>query len=149
MPKMIISQATTENDRQVCYRLRHVVFVEEQGVPVELEIDEHDEAGAYHFLGKVDGEPAAAARICVFSDKDGAYAKIQRVIVMPQFRGQKLGRDLMVHLMDFARTNNLAPRIALDAQTYATAFYESLGFIASGDVFDDAGIPHIHMTQAM
>jgi len=144
---MIVIQAIKQPDREACYRLRHVVFVEEQGVPVEMEIDEHDDAGAYHFLGLVDNEPAAAARIMVFGSGENSVAKIQRVVVMKSFRGQKLGRDLMVHLLEFARTNNLAPHIALDAQTYATAFYESLGFTATGDEFDDAGIPHIHMSQ--
>ena len=140
---MNLIQAITPEDKQTCYRLRHVVFVEEQGVPVELEIDEHDEAGAFHFLGWVDGQPAAAARICVFGD----MAKIQRVVVLKQFRGQKLGRGLMLHLLNFARDSNLAPQIGLDAQTYAQTFYESLGFIAAGEEFDDAGIPHIHMSQ--
>ena len=46
-----------------------------------------------------------------------------------------------------AWSNDLAPVIGLDAQTYAVAFYESLGFTASGEIFDDAGIPHIHMSQ--
>ena len=143
MSEMIISSVTTEAEREICYHLRHVVFVEEQGVPVELEIDEHDAEDAYHFLGLIDGEPAATARICVFGDK----AKIQRVVVMKAFRGRNLGRQLMQHLMDFARANKLAPQIALDAQTYAVAFYESLGFETTGEEFDDAGIAHIHMTQ--
>ncbi|NKB51178.1 MAG: GNAT family N-acetyltransferase [Rhizobiaceae bacterium] len=140
---MVIEEAKTLEDKQTCYRLRHIVFVAEQGVPVELEIDEHDEDGAYHFLGRVEGAPAATARICVFGDK----AKIQRVVVMKQFRGMKLGRALMMHLIGFARDNKLAPQIALDAQTYATSFYQSLGFVISGNEFDDAGIPHIHMIQ--
>ena len=143
MSEMIISSVTTEAEREICYHLRHVVFVEEQGVPVELEIDEHDDKDAYHFLGLIDGEPAETARICVFGDK----AKIQRVVVMKAFRGRNLGRQLMQHLMDFARANKLAPQIALDAQTYAVAFYESLGFETTGEEFDDAGIAHIHMTQ--
>jgi predicted GNAT family N-acyltransferase len=143
MANMIISPVTTKAEREICYHLRHLVFVEEQGVPVELEIDEHDAAAAYHFLGLIDGEPAATARICVFGDK----AKIQRVVVLKQFRGRSLGRQLMQHLMEFARSKKLAPKIVLDAQTYAVAFYESLGFETTGEEFDDAGIAHIHMTQ--
>ena len=143
MSNMVISTVTTDAEKDICYYLRHVVFVEEQGVPVELEIDEFDASDAHHFLGLIDGEPAATARICLFGDK----AKIQRVVVMKQFRGRNLGRQLMQHLMDFARRNNLAPQIALDAQTYAVPFYQSLGFETIGEEFDDAGIAHIHMTQ--
>ncbi|MEP0943058.1 MAG: GNAT family N-acetyltransferase [Rhizobiaceae bacterium] len=143
MSNMVISTVTTDAEKDICYHLRHVVFVEEQGVPVELEIDEFDASDAHHFLGLIDGKPAATARICLFGDK----AKIQRVVVMKQFRGRNLGRQLMQHLMDFARRNNLAPQIALDAQTYAVPFYQSLGFETIGEEFDDAGIAHIHMTQ--
>ncbi|MEP1208990.1 MAG: GNAT family N-acetyltransferase [Rhizobiaceae bacterium] len=140
---MSISQVVTDAEKDICYHLRRVVFVEEQGVPVELEIDEHDAVDAYHFLGLIDGQPVATARICVFGDK----AKIQRVVVLQPFRGRNLGRQLLQHLMGFARQNNLAPQIALDAQTYAVAFYQSLGFETTGEEFDDAGIAHIHMTQ--
>ena len=143
MSDMIISSVSTDAEKEICYHLRHVVFVEEQGVPVELEIDEFDASDAHHFLGLIDGEPAATARICVFGD----IAKIQRVVVMKQFRGRNLGRQLMQHLMNYARGHKLAPNIALDAQTYAVAFYESLGFKTTGEEFDDAGIAHIHMTQ--
>ena len=103
MSDMIISQVVTDAEKESCYRLRQVVFVEEQRVPVELEIDEHDAKAAHHFLCLIDGEPVATARICVFGDK----AKIQRVVVFKQSRGRSLGRQLMQHLMDFARDNKL------------------------------------------
>lgn len=74
-------------------------------------------------------------------------AKIQRVVVLEEYRGHRFGQVMMAYLLDYIRSQNMAPQIALDAQTYAQPFYEKLGFIAQGDVFDDAGIPHIHMVQ--
>lgn len=140
---MSITLARTTQEKAACYDLRHRVFVEEQGVPVELEIDEHDESIAIHFLGKIEDQPVATARICVF----GGLAKIQRVAIDQKHRGRSLGRDLMLHLIAFAGHEQLAPTVALDAQTYATGFYESLGFSQTGDVFDDAGIDHIRMVM--
>ena len=140
---MSIIHAESSEEKAACYDLRHKVFVEEQGVPVDLEIDEYDETIASHFLGLIKGKPVAAARICVFGD----MAKIQRVVIHKDHRGRSLGRELMQHLIAHARQKRLAPTIALDAQTYATRFYESLGFSESGDIFDDAGIDHIRMVM--
>ena len=65
---MSIIHAESSEEKAACYDLRHKVFVEEQGVPVDLEIDEYDETIASHFLGLIKGKPVAAARICVFGD---------------------------------------------------------------------------------
>ncbi|MEM8749501.1 MAG: GNAT family N-acetyltransferase [Pseudomonadota bacterium] len=138
---MEISIATTQQEREACYRLRHVVFVEEQGVPVELEIDEHDEATAIHFMGMIGTELVATARLCVF----GEMAKIQRVAVARSQRGCGLGKQIIEHLVRFARDEKLGDIITLDAQTHAIEFYRTLGFETQGDVFDDAGIDHIRM----
>ncbi|MEE9314889.1 MAG: GNAT family N-acetyltransferase [Rhizobiaceae bacterium] len=140
---MKITIATSPEAKALCYRLRHIVFVEEQKVPVELEIDDHDENGAIHFLGRVEGEPVAASRLCLF----GEVAKIQRVVVLKDYRSKNYGREIMQHMLDYIRKNKVAPTIALDAQTYALPFYEGLGFVVEGDEFDDAGIPHSYMSQ--
>ncbi len=94
-------------------------------------------------MGRIGSSAVATGRICVFGDA----AKIQRVAVDSNHRGGGYGKLIMLHMIDFARKQQLAPVIALDAQTYALAFYESLGFEAKGDEFDDAGIPHVHMTM--
>ncbi len=138
-----ITRATSERDKSICFRLRHIVFVEEQGVPVELELDEFDENGAVHFLGRLGDEPIAASRIRVFDD----VAKIQRVVVLKDYRGNNFGHEIMQHMIAYICAENLAPTIALDAQTYAMPFYQALGFIAEGEEFDDAGILHVRMVQ--
>ncbi len=138
-----ISIASTEEEKAICYALRHNVFVEEQGVPKELELDEHDEDGAIHFLGRFKGNPVSAARVCKFGDA----AKIQRVVVMKSHRGQNFGREIMLFMMEYIKAQKLAPVMALDAQIYALLFYQALGFEEEGEEFDDAGIPHIHMVQ--
>lgn len=140
---MKIEPARNANQRRACYALRHRVFVEEQGVPVELEVDEHDEDGAFHIMGMVDETLVATARLCVFDD----VAKIQRVAVDKRHRGKSYGRAVILELMERARQNPAVVTIALDAQTQAIGFYKALGFHPTGKPFDDAGIDHIRMEQ--
>jgi formyltetrahydrofolate-dependent phosphoribosylglycinamide formyltransferase len=127
---------------ECAFAIRKEVFCDEQAVPAELELDEYD-AEAWHFLLFVDGVPAAAARLL---NKAGA-AKIGRVAVLKRYRGQGLGKRIMELSIHAARELRLAP-IILDAQVPVIPFYERLGFVAEGDVFDDAGIPHRRMTLA-
>ncbi len=140
-----IAIATTRDQIQTCYRLRHEVFVEEQGVPVEMEIDEYDENGAIHFLGSVDGEAAAAGRIVV---KDST-AKMGRIVVTKTQRGGGHGAAMVRFMLAYAAENKLAATAALDAQTSAVGFYEALGFAQEGEEFMDAGIPHVRMVRAL
>jgi phosphoribosylglycinamide formyltransferase-1 len=126
---------------QTAFTVRRAVFCDEQGVPEELELDAHDE-DAWHFLAFVDGVPAAAARLVQI---EGA-AKIGRVAVLKPYRGTGLGHKLMDALMHAAAELRL-DRMVLDAQLPVIPFYEGFGFVAEGDVFDDAGIPHRRMTK--
>ena len=135
-----IKQAVTHEDRKQCYALRHVVYVEEQGVPVELEIDDHDETDAIHMIGVEDGTVVATARLYLV---DGV-GKIGRVAVSETYRGRGYGKHIIQALMDYARDENIL-RLELDAQIHATGLYEKLGFKKTGDIFDDAGIDHIKM----
>lgn len=135
---------TSESDTgflNLCYEIRRTVFCEEQKVPEDLEMDEHD-AAALHFLVFRDGRPVATARLL---EKDGA-AKIGRVAVLKDCRGEGLGVAVMNAAMTAARRMGLAP-LVLDAQVQVIPFYERLGFVAEGPVFDDAGIPHRRMTR--
>ena len=126
-----------------CFRIRTTVFVEEQEVPLELEMDEYD-AVATHFLLR-DGEmPLATARLV---DKHG-LAKIGRVAVSKEARGQGLGLLLMHAVIDEAKHRGFTESV-LDAQTYAVPFYARLGYVAEGEEFDDAGIPHFLMRRKL
>ena len=136
-----IVQTPEEFDR--CFGIRTTVFVEEQEVPLELEMDEYD-AIATHFLLR-DGEtPLATARLV---DKHG-LAKIGRVAVLKEARGRGLGLLLMQAVIDEAKRRGFTESV-LDAQTYAVPFYARLGYIAEGDEFDDAGIPHFLMRRKL
>ncbi len=138
-----VATAETAEDREICFAIRKAVFVDEQAVPLELELDEYDDT-ATHFLLR-DGEtPLATARLL---NKHG-LAKIGRVAVLHQARRRGLGLILMQAVLDEARRQEFSEAV-LDSQTYAIPFYERLGFVAEGEEFDDAGIPHFLMRRRL
>ena len=140
-PTVIIVE--TPADWEACYAIRKTVFVEEQAVPLELELDEYDDV-ATHFLLRDGDAPLATARLL---DKHG-LAKIGRVAVLKEARGRGLGLVLMRAVLEEARRQGFTEAV-LDSQTYAIPFYERLGFVAEGEEFDDAGIPHFLMRRRL
>ena len=124
--------------------IRRRVFVEEQGVPVEEEIDHHDAdpadvSTALHVLVYRDGAPIATGRLLLPHDGEGAH--IGRVAVLQEHRRTGAGRAVMQALQALASDHGLCD-ITLAAQLHAIGFYERLGYAARGEVFLDAGIEH-------
>lgn len=127
---------------EAAFAIRRKVFCEEQNVPEEEELDDRD-TEAWHFLAFVDGVPAGTARLV----PTAGAAKIGRMAVRKEYRGRGVGTRLLEAAMHAAAELKLHPMV-LDAQVSAIPFYERLGFVAEGVVFDDAGIPHRRMTRA-
>jgi predicted GNAT family N-acyltransferase len=130
----------SEDEYQAALRVRRLVFVQEQGGPLEDEPDAYDST-ARHFVMLRDDEVIGAARI--YHPEEG-LTKIGRVCLLSEHRGQRLGALLMRELLRYAAAPD-APRVVLDAQCHAIPFYERLGFRAVGEEFLDAGIPHRRM----
>lgn len=131
-------------DLALCHALRRTVFIEEQGVAEAEEMDDQDE-GAIHLLAWQGDCPVGTARLILKGD----IGKIGRVCVLPEMRGTGLGAALMRAAMDALRVRPGVARARLGAQTHAIGFYEKLGFVAEGPVYDDAGIPHRDMTREL
>jgi predicted GNAT family N-acyltransferase len=138
-----IKTVNTKDDLDDCFRLREEVFIKEQGVPVDIERDGYD-AAALHFLVRFDGKPVGTARV-VLKD-NGTVAKIGRVAVSRSKRGIGIGKSLIAAI---EKTPDLksVKQFILEAQTHALQFYASMGYEAYGEVFMDAGIPHLHMKK--
>lgn len=113
--------------------IRKTVFIQEQSIPPELEWDEFD-SQAIHIIAKIEGQAVGTARLL----DDGS---IGRVAVLKPFRQQGIGHKMMCYLMDLAKQHNHAT-VKIHAQVVALAFYQKLGFVEAGEIFDDAGIPH-------
>lgn len=116
--------------------IRQEVFIEEQHVP---EADEwgHGDERALHLIASLDGNPIATARLM----PDGT---IGRMAVLKSYRNQGTGSAMMEKLIETAKQNKFEV-LKLNAQRTAESFYAQHGFIAQGDEFIDAGIPHIAM----
>jgi len=125
------------SDRQRLSQIRRTVFMDEQGVPEELEWDD-DDAGAFHLLAvDADDSPIGCARLL----PDG---HIGRMAVLQSWRGKGVGRALLQKALELARAQGHAI-VRLSAQTHAAGFYRRHGFIAEGDEYLEAGIPHLAM----
>lgn len=134
--------------------LRQAVFVVEQNCPYQ-DADDEDQH-ATHLLAWQNQNLVGYARIFHATGQtaepkvnlhgaDAAVHRIGRVIVAPTMRGQQLGRTLMQRAMTLALENPRSDQIVIGAQTYLIAFYQSLGFVAEGDVYLEDGIPHQDM----
>lgn len=129
---------------QDALNLRKAIFIVEQGVPAELEIDEL-ETKTIHFVGYHNHEAIATARIFPLSDQ---LAKLQRMAVKKTARHQRAGATLIEFIESRLKEQGFKT-ITLGAQISAQPFYERLGYHVTSDVFFDAGIEHVTMEKEL
>jgi predicted GNAT family N-acyltransferase len=118
--------------------IRFTVFVGEQRVPAEIELDEHD-AECIHALAYVDGRAVGTGRLL----PDG---HIGRMAVLQSSRGQGVGKALLRALVEAARRRG-DRQVVLSAQVHAVGFYRAEGFELEGPVYEEAGIAHQAMRR--
>ena len=120
--------------------IRQQVFIDEQGVPPELEWDATDEIADHYLVVDANNTPLATARLFAALEET---ARIGRMAVLPAARGKGVGEALLRYLM--AECAGRYQSVQLSAQEYAIGFYQRAGFHVSSDRYDDAGIPHVDM----
>jgi predicted GNAT family N-acyltransferase len=120
--------------------IRFEVFVEEQKVPAELEMDHMDAVCVHAVAYDADGTPVGTGRLL----PDG---HIGRMAVRKKARGTGVGGALLRVLMAQARARG-DTEVVLSSQTHAAPFYARHGFHIDGDEFFEAGIAHINMRHA-
>ncbi len=111
-----------------------------KGISRDVEFDGLDDQ-CEHLLAWAEDRAVGTLRI---RRVDKRLAKIERVVVLKSERGRHIGIKLMEAALRQARKSGLRT-VRLHAQTHAEAFYEKLGFVAHGDIFDEDGIPHVAM----
>jgi len=134
---MSITVTTTaySQEQEAITQIRLTVFVEEQAVPPELEMDERDPL-CVHVLARDGDKGVGTGRLDL--EKQG---KIGRLAVLPGYRGRGVGRLLMATLEAVALEHGLS-RLWCHAQVAVVPFYKKLGYRVVSDVFEEAGIPH-------
>ncbi len=120
--------------------IRFTVFVDEQKVPVELELDEFDPLSC-HALALAGDEAVGTGRLL----PDG---HIGRMAVLAGWRGRGVGALLLQALIDEAKRRGMA-RVVLNAQTHALGFYARFGFVPEGEEYEEAGLPHRTMSRSL
>lgn len=139
-----VKLVTTDEDRERAFALRKEVFVKEQGVPLTLELDEHD-ATAIHFIVNDGDDTIATARLREIEPKVG---KVERVCVLGTYRGKRLGVLIMETVEQYAKNIDFK-KLKLNAQSYAVPFYEKLDYVVTSPEFMDADIPHRAMEKEL
>ncbi|WP_119327024.1 GNAT family N-acetyltransferase [Companilactobacillus musae] len=140
MNKIKYSNNVNSDIYQDSINIRKAVFIDEQNVPKNLEIDDN-EANCTYFNLYVDNQPVATARF--FPTEDNGI-HVQRVAVLKNFRHQNLGSNLLKNIIKFAQKNNYK-YVILGAQDHAQLFYKKLGFHVVGNQYQEVGILHHDM----
>lgn len=142
----VVVQSQQELD--ACLDIWREVFIVEQEVPEELEVDEYDVLGTdiTHVLVYDDQHhPVATARLMPYEQ---GSVKVQRVAVLRSVRGQGYGAAIMRVLEELATKQNYQ-QVVLDAQCHAEDFYKKLGYAVVSDKFMEAGIEHVRMRKPL
>jgi predicted GNAT family N-acyltransferase len=130
--------AVSWHDGELMLRsVREAVFIREQGITPEQEWDGLDEGCRHVLVLSHHGAAIGCARMFV----DG---HIGRLAVLPTWRKQKVGTAIIEAMLDYARAHDY-PQVDVDAQIHAVPFYQGFDFVKEGEVFLDAGLPHIKM----
>ena len=135
-PLVSVRVADWNVDRAALRAVREQVFVREQAVPIELEWDEFDPL-CQHVVAEAAGRAIGTGRLL----PDG---HIGRMAVLESWRGQGVGSALLEALMQIARDRGVR-QVKLNAQLRAVVFYQRHAFVAEGEEFIEAGIPHRSM----
>lgn len=132
-----IIRADWSADRAVLTAVRQAVFVHEQQVPPEIELDRHDPACLHVVAIAEGGQAVGTARMT-----PGGH--IGRCAVLKEWRGRGIGSRLVRRLVDIANERGLRS-VHLNSQVQAVPFYEKLGFQITGSEFYEANIAHLAM----
>jgi len=129
-----------------CFAIRYKVFVEEQNVPSDLEMDGLDEE-TFQALLLADNQPVATARFHILTDE--SQVKVERVAVLKAWRRKGLADKIMDAIEDYARSEHNIQEVKLNAQITAVPFYKKRGYEIVSDSFLDADIVHYTMTRQL
>lgn len=134
--KLTAKQGSWQQLGEVCQQIRHKVFVEEQQIAVEDDLDEQD-ITSEHFLLLINDRPVATARLT-------AKGHLGRLAVLKPLRGKGLAKKLIKIVLNYCKRIDLK-KVYLNAQITAVNFYAQLGFKANGEEYQEVGIAHLPM----
>lgn len=144
MNQVVVKRAYTAEDMALVWALRDEVFVQEQGVPLKLEMDDKDNR-AFHSLAWLNHHPVGTGRLIWMPD---GLARIGRMAVKSHLRRQCIG-GLILKFLEEEAISAGTYKLELNAQSYVEAFYRLHGYIREGYPFLEAGIEHVYMCRTL
>jgi YbgC/YbaW family acyl-CoA thioester hydrolase len=125
--------------------VRAEVFVREQGIPLDLELDEADHSAVHALALNRLGMPLATGRLLQHAP---GVARLGRMAVIAPMRGSSVGRRVLEALITAAAERGDHTVVA-HAQLSAASFYRRFGFVEHGPHFEEAGVVHVEMVRAV
>jgi YbgC/YbaW family acyl-CoA thioester hydrolase len=125
--------------------VRAEVFVQEQGIPLDLELDEADRSALHALALNRMGMPLATGRLLQHAPGVG---RLGRMAVIAPMRGSAVGQRVLAALLDAAVARGDHTVVA-HAQLSAANFYRRFGFVEHGPYFEEAGIGHVEMVRVL
>jgi predicted GNAT family N-acyltransferase len=144
MDKLNYMLVTSDSELEGAFAVRRQVFVEEQSIPEDIELDEHDRE-ALHMVVKDGDRVIGTARVLFLSTR---LAKIERMAILQPFRRRGIGKGIISFLSKELK-NRQVEQVILHAQYAVVDFYKSCGFEETGSPFWEAGIKHIKMQKQL
>jgi predicted GNAT family N-acyltransferase len=141
-PPFVLRWVRDAQDLRGALALRMQVFVEEQGVPREVEVDAYDDVARHAVAVAPDGAVVGTMRLVA----RGTIVKVGRVAVDRAWRGRGIASELLDRAMEYAQGVR-AEELRLAAQTSAADLYRKAGYRAVGEPFEEAGIEHVWMVR--
>lgn len=132
-----INIARLPGDLPAIHKVRHQVFIVEQGIPADLEWDDRD-AACHHVLA------TDARHMTIGTGRLDPEGRIGRMAVLPAWRSHGVGRALLAALLNLARAQGHV-KVVVHAQRIVADFYRKAGFREQGRPFMEAGIEHVKM----
>ncbi len=141
---MQVKRVDTQSELNDAWQVRIAVFVDEQGVPPAVELDEYEASSEHIIVYNDDKLPVGTGRLRMV---DGV-AKLERICILAAYRQYGLGRKIVAALEEIASGKGLTTA-KLHGQSQAEHFYHKLGYQTKSAVFMEDGIPHVLMTKSL
>ena len=138
--ELIVKIAETGEEREGAVAVRMRVFVEEQQIPAEEELDDADST-ALHAVAVDKAKIVGTGRLIDLGDGKG---QIGRMAVDQDYRRRGTGGLILLFLEEQGRARGMTSFV-LHAQEYVKSFYAGHGYVEHGDVFLEVDIPHVEM----
>ncbi len=139
MKGITVKVAVGPSEREMAFKVRETVFIDEQKVSRREEMDEFEDK-ATHIVAYYNDEIAGCARIRFLENR----SKLERIAVLPEFRKKGVGRKIVEFLVDYSKKMG-AEEAVMHAQINANDFYMKCGFLPRGEEFMEADIRHVEM----